>query len=502
MLFTTPEFFIFLTAVLIFIKIFRREHIQQAILLVASYFFYWYSGSIHVLLLAFVTLTSYYCGYMVFNSETIKKKKIWLIIGTLIPLAVLGYFKYIDFGIGSINSILAAIGITAQISLLNVALPVGISFFTFQALSYVFDIYLGRLEPEPKFHKYALFIAFFPQLVAGPIVRASEFLPQLKSKITITGENLQAGVTLIVWGLFKKMVIADNLAPFVDSAFADPMSFSSIILIMTVFAFGIQIYCDFSGYAHIAIGCARILGFKLPENFDMPYLASNIQLFWRKWHMTLSRFIKDYVYIPLGGNRCGHARTYLNLFASMALCGLWHGAAWTFVLWGAYHGLLLALHRYFIGEKKLFSESRFLKSGAGILLSILVTQILVFFGWLIFRANSFENLSVYVQAIFTSTSQFSPLIERAINSGIIDRAMIAGIIDLGIIAGIIGLVVLFILMMNKKFADTVHEILYLDYLGIISRQKIGYWIIYLVIFITMILFFSPPESPEFIYFAF
>ena len=484
MLFTTPEFFIFLTVVLISIELLRRELMQHALLLAASYFFYWYSGSIHVLLLAFVTLMSYYCGYQIYNADNAKKKKIWLIIGTLIPLAVLGYFKYIDWGIESINSILAAVGITAQISLLNVALPVGISFFTFQALSYVFDIYLGRLEPEPKFHKYALFIAFFPQLVAGPIVRASEFLPQLKNKIIITGDNLQAGVTLIVWGLFKKMVIADNLAPFVDSAFADPMSYSSFGLILVVFAFGIQIYCDFSGYAHIAIGCARILGFKLPENFDMPYLASNIQLFWRKWHMTLSRFIKDYVYIPLGGNRCGHARTYLNLFAAMLLCGLWHGAAWTFVLWGAYHGLLLALHRYFMGEKKLFSESRFMKSGAGLLFSILVTQVFVFFGWLIFRAGSFDNLMLYIQAIFISTIPRSSMTE------------------LGIAAGIFGLIVLFILMLNKKFADFIHEILYFDYLGIISRQKMRYWIIYLVILITMILVLSPPETPEFIYFAF
>ncbi len=484
MLFTTPEFFIFLTVVLIGIELLRKELWQQALLIAASYFFYWYSGSIHVLLLVFVTLTSYYCGYKVFNSETAKKKKIWLIIGTLIPLAVLGYFKYIDWGIESINSILSIIGITAQISLLNVALPVGISFFTFQALSYVFDIYLGRLEPEPKFHKYALFIAFFPQLVAGPIVRASEFLPQLKSKITITGENLQAGVTLIVWGLFKKMVIADNLAGYVDTAFALPMSYSSLGLILAVVAFGIQIYCDFSGYAHIAIGCARIFGFKLPENFDMPYLASNIQLFWRKWHMTLSRFIKDYVYIPLGGNRCGHSRTYLNLFASMLLCGLWHGAAWTFVLWGAYHGLLLALHRYFISEKKLFSESRFLNSGAGLLFSILVTQILVFFGWLIFRAESFENMQQYIQAILVSKIPYSSMTELAI------------------FVGIIGLIALFIMMTNRKFSEFVQDILYIDYLSIISRQKMRYWIFYIAFFGTMILALSPPETPEFIYFAF
>lgn len=484
MLFTTPEFFIFLTLVLILTELIRRELPQQAILLAASYFFYWYSGSIHVLLLAFVTITSYYCGDRIFKAADVKSKKIWLIIGTLIPLAVLGYFKYIDWGIESINSLLSAVGITAQLSLLNVALPVGISFFTFQALSYVFDLYLGRLEPEQKFHKYALFIAFFPQLVAGPIVRASEFLPQLKNKITITGDNLQAGVTLIVWGLFKKMVIADNLAPYVDSVFAYPSIYSSLGLILAVFAFGIQIYCDFSGYAHIAIGCARILGFKLPENFDMPYLASNIQLFWRKWHMTLSRFIKDYVYIPLGGNRCGHTRTYLNLFAAMLLCGLWHGAAWTFVLWGAYHGLLLAIHRYFIGEKKLFCESRFLKSGAGLLLSILVTQVLVFFGWLIFRAGSFDNLLLYVQSIFNSTTTTSSMT------------------DIVIITGIIGYIGLSLLMLNKRFAETFIEILYLDYLKIISRQKMKYWMIYLFIIVTLIIYLSPPETPEFIYFAF
>lgn len=484
MLFTTPEFFIFLIVVLIGIELIRKQLWQHLFLLAASYFFYWWSGSIHILLLVFVTLASFYCGYKVFKAQTKKNKRIWLIIGTIIPLAVLAYFKYIDWGIESINSIIAVFGVTAQIPLLNIALPVGISFFTFQALSYVFDIYLGKLEPEPKLYKYALFIAFFPALVAGPIVRASEFLPQLKNKIKITGANLQAGVTLIIWGLFKKMVIADNIAPIVNNAFSNPSGVTSIGIIAATILFGIQIYCDFSGYAHIAIGCARIFGFKIPENFDLPYLSRNIQVFWRKWHMTLSRFIRDYVYIPLGGNRKGHMRTYVNLFASMAICGLWHGAAWTFVIWGAYHGILLMIHRFFVGEKKIGTKSRFLNSNAGLFFSILVTQIFVFIGWMIFRANSLEDLAVCIQKIIFFDFQFSTFTKLAV------------------IAGVALIVILFVLMFSKRFASTVHKICYFDYLGLLSNQKIRYWVIYVAIFVAAIFLLAPPETPEFIYFAF
>lgn len=484
MLFTAPEFFIFLAVVILGIELLRKQLWQHLLLAVASYFFYWWSGSIHVLLLAFVTIASYLCGAKLFASGTEKKKKLWLAIGTIIPLAVLAYFKYIDWGIESINSITWLFGISAQIPLLNVILPVGISFFTFQALSYVFDIYLGKLEPERKFTRYLLFIAFFPALVAGPIVRASEFLPQLKDKIKITGANLQAGVTLIVWGLFKKMVIADNIAPTVNSVFSNPAGTSSIWIIFATILFGIQIYCDFSGYAHIALGCGRIFGFKLLENFDLPYFARNIQVFWRKWHMTLSRFIRDYVYIPLGGNRKGHARTYVNLLASMIICGLWHGAAWTFVIWGAYHGVLLLIHRFFVGEKKFGTKIDFFNSGAGLFLCVLFTQIFVFAGWLIFRAESFEDLFVCIQKIVFFDFMFSAL----------DR--------LALIAGLTLFAVFFVLMFSKKFAAIVHKICYFDYIGFCSGLKLRYWIIYIIVFVVVILLISPPDTPEFIYFAF
>lgn len=484
MLFTTPEYLIFFAVVVTLVLLLRKRLWQQCVLLAASYYFYWCSGSIHILLLVFVTFASYFCGAKIFSASTKKRKRFWLAIGTIIPILILVWFKYIDFGISSINSILGAVGIGVSIPLLNVLLPVGISFFTFQALSYVFDIYLGKLEHEPKFYKYALFIAFFPALVAGPIVRASEFLPQLKEKIHFSSDNLKVGVTLIVWGLFKKMVIADNIGSYVDTVFGNPGGYPSLYIAGATILFGIQIYCDFSGYAHIAIGCARCLGFRIPENFNLPYLAQNIQVFWRKWHMTLSRFILDYVYIPLGGNRKGHLRTYINLFASMVICGLWHGAAWTFVLWGAYHGILLLTHRYLVREKKWGTKSSFLASNVGILGKILVTQALVFFGWLIFRANNFGDLFTCVQKLIFFDFQFTTITKLAV----------AGCVAL--------LVVAFLIMANRRLAEFVKSVAVFDYLGFFARLKPYYWVAYIAILGFMILLLSPPDTPEFIYFAF
>ncbi|HJJ68099.1 MAG TPA: hypothetical protein O0X21_04310 [Methanocorpusculum sp.] len=484
MMFTTPEFFIFLVIVILLIELIRKRLWQQIILLIASYYFYWCSSSIHILLLIFVTLASYLCGWKIWKSETLKRKRIWLAVGTIIPLAVLAYFKYIDFGITQINNVLGFFSPGASIPLLEVLLPVGVSFFTFQALSYVFDIYLGKIEHEEKFYRYALFIAFFPALVAGPIVRASEFLPQLKSKICITGANLQAGVTLIIWGLFKKMVIADNIGKYVDIVYANPSGYPSLYVIAATILFGIQIYCDFSGYANIAIGVGRIFGFKIPENFDMPYFTRNIQIFWRKWHMTLSRFIRDYVYIPLGGNRKGHLRTYVNLFASMVICGFWHGAAWTFVIWGAYHGIMLLLHRYFVGERKWGASLKFLDSNPAVFVKVLITQALVFFGWMIFRANSLSDLMTCVQKIIFFDFQFS------------------GAMKVAVVGGILMVLVCFVLSFNKKIVELVKKIIFFDYMGYFSSQKVQYWVIYIVVFVALILLLAPPETPEFIYFAF
>lgn len=253
---------------------------------------------------------------------------------------------------------------------------------------------------------------------------------------------------------------------------------------MAIVFFGIQIYCDFSDYAHIAIGCARCLGFRIPENFNLPYLATNIQSFWRKWHMTLSRFIRDYVYIPLGGNRKGHVRTYANLLASMVICGLWHGAAWTFVLWGGYHGVLLLLHRYFIGEKKIGTASKFLASNPGLLTKILITQALVFFGWMIFRANSFDDLLICIQKIIFFDFQFSTFTRLAVLGG-------TGLILLA-----------FVVMANKRLATFAKTAAVYDYLSFCARLRPFYWTFYIAVLGFAILLLSPTETPEFIYFAF
>lgn len=499
-MFTTPEFFIFLVIVILLIELIRHHFWQQVILIIASYFFYWWSGSIHVLLLLFVTITSYFCGYKLFKAETKKLKRVWLIIGIIIPLAVLAYFKYVDWGIVQLNSLLGVCGIDGSIPVLGIALPIGISFFTFQALSYVLDIYLKKIEHEPKFHRYLLFIAFFPALVAGPIVRASEFLPQLKNKIHISGENIQIGVTLILWGLFKKMVIADNVGSYVDTIYSNPAGASSVTIILGTILFAVQIYCDFSGYAHIAIGTARIFGFKLPENFNMPYFAHNVQDYWNRWHMTLSRFIRDYVYYPLDyaltkfnrrhiSNKKIRAKAnewavYLSLIVAMALCGLWHGAGWTFIIWGVYFGVLLALYTFFIRYKKFGTKSKFLASNPGLLVKLIFCQFWVLLGFMIFRANSLDDLMTCLQKIIFFDGSFTTLTKLAV-------------------IGIIGLIILaFIVMSIKPLAEKVKKICLFDYLGFISHVKLRYWLIFIVVIVAAVLLLAPPETPEFIYFAF
>jgi len=317
MLFNSLEFIVFLFIILVGLYLIKRRQYQHLFLLIGSYFFYWYTSSDLLLLLILVTIVTYYCGNAAYYAENKPKKRIYLAIGTIIPLIILGYFKYFNFFLQSFEGLN---GTTTPF--LDIILPIGISFYTFQGLSYVFDLYRGTLTPATSFKEYALFVTFFPQLVAGPIVRASEFLPQLKNKIEITPGNLQLGISLILWGLMKKVLIADNISPLVNEVFSYPLGQTSFYIIAATILFGIQIYCDFSGYSDIAIGCAIAMGLQLPQNFLRPYLSRSPTEFWRRWHMTLGRYIKDYLYIPLGGNRKGHFRTYVNLITTMLICGM------------------------------------------------------------------------------------------------------------------------------------------------------------------------------------
>lgn len=361
-----------------------RQTAGHVVLLAASYIFYgWWDARFCTLLMG-ITLIA-------FSSAARKDEtrpgasRAALIIGVGTPLLVLGVFKYYDF---FVDSFCQAFHITNSAAL-QLILPVGISFYTFQSLSYTIDVYNGRIEKEQSFLRFALYISFFPQLVAGPIVKAADFLPQLAQQRKITLRRMEEGVQIFAFGMFKKLVLADNLSLFVDEVYRTPDIYHSGTVLLAVVSYGIQIYMDFSGYSDMAIGCARCLGYDLNKNFDLPYLSRNVSEFWKRWHISLSGWLQQYLYIPLGGNRKGTVRTYINLMVTMLLGGLWHGANWTFVIWGGLHGAALCIHKCFLrlaGNRKEQPSH-----GAAALCSILLTDAFVLLCWIFFRAGSVEQ---------------------------------------------------------------------------------------------------------------
>lgn len=404
MLFNTIEFLVFFTLVLTGIAIYKNRNYQHFLLLGASYFFFFYSSNYLISLLIASTLMDYYLGKAIWNSKSLQRKKALLIASMAGNLGLLGFFKYANFGIDQFNSLGSSFGWT-NLEFLNIALPIGISFYTFQTMSYTIDIYRGKLTPSNSLKEFALFVSFFPQLVAGPIVRASEFLPQLREKIEnqnfhgnlrqiiIHNTNLKLGVTIMAFGFFKKMFFADNIAPLANHIFNAPIGHESFTIILGAIAFGIQIYSDFSGYSDIAIGAALILGFKLPINFNKPYFATSPSDFWRRWHISLSSWLRDYLYIPLGGNKKSASRTYFNLATVMFLGGLWHGASWNFVVWGMLHGLYLAVHKIILDKVPFLKNHSFFRTKIGFVISILATQYLIFLTWIAFRVKDFDDLT-------------------------------------------------------------------------------------------------------------
>jgi D-alanyl-lipoteichoic acid acyltransferase DltB (MBOAT superfamily) len=316
-----------------------------------------------------------------------RARQLLLAASIVANLGVLGFFKYADFLVESVSAVLTQLGVVIQARTLGLVLPVGISFYTFQSMSYTIDVYRRELPATRHLFQFLAYVSFFPQLVAGPIERAKHLLPQFGRTVVITTAMLEEGVWLILWGFFKKVVIADNLAPLADLVYGDTRFTAPAVLLGTL-AFALQIYCDFSGYSDIARGLARVLGFDIMWNFDLPYAASSLREFWRRWHISLSSWLRDYLYIPLGGNRLGSMRTYLNLMVTMLLGGLWHGAAWNFVLWGLWHGLGLAVQRAWSGDHPppAISKTRRTAGWIGTLLFVL-------YGWLLFRARSFTQIA-------------------------------------------------------------------------------------------------------------
>ena len=387
MIFTEPVFVIFLAAALGGYWLLKLNEARLGVLLAASAIFYGWWNAWLLGLIGFVIVLSWLTANKVAALEVgSKARRRWLAFGITLNLAVLAVFKYFNFFRESGEEMIRAMGFTPDWPTINILLPVGISFYVFQAISYIVDTARGDMLAEPRLRRVALYIAFFPQLVAGPIVRAASFFPQMERAKTLSGGLIAAGARAFILGFVYKAGFADNLAPLVDPVYGgDDLSvWSNAALIGATIAFAAQIYFDFAGYSLMAIGVARWFGFFIPMNFNYPYIAASIQDFWRRWHISLSSWLRDYLYIPLGGSRAGKWMTYRNLMITMLLGGLWHGAAWTFVAWGFLHGAGLAVHRYVFGNTGKW---------LGVGLSILATQVFVLLTWVAFRAESFADMT-------------------------------------------------------------------------------------------------------------
>lgn len=401
MLFNSWEFLVFLPLVVgVYYTLAHRG--QNLFLLLASYFFYGWWDYRFCGLLALSTIVDYLVSQRMAQAEGSRRKHL-LWISLITNLGILGFFKYFNFFVDSAGGLLGSLGMQANMPVLQVILPVGISFYTFQTLSYSIDVYRGRLEPSKNPIDFALYVSFFPQLVAGPIERATHLLPQIQRKRTVCWDQLCSGGQLIFLGFVKKLLIADVVAGPVNEIFADPGSQSSMTLLIGLYLFSIQIYCDFAGYSDIARGCARILGIDLMRNFEHPYFSTSITEFWRRWHISLSGWLRDYLYIPLGGNRKGVVKTYRNLMLTMLLGGLWHGANWTFVVWGALHGLYLSVHKFFLGDRRAETELR-TRTPIGWVRDLglmFVTFNLVALTWIFFRAENVSAAWIYLTGILS-----------------------------------------------------------------------------------------------------
>ena len=489
MLFTTPEFIIFFISVLAVISAIKFRRFQHLFIVGSSYFFFYFSNNYLITLLIFSTLLDYYVGKAIYAAKDKKRKKILLISSLAGNLGLLGFFKYADFAILQFNILGQELNLNPDIPFLNLAIPIGISFYTFQTITYTVDIYREKLKPSDSVWEFALFVSFFPQLVAGPILRASHFLPQLREKIsnnnistrlrtiTIHDTALRFGITLMAMGFFKKMFFADNVAPMVNEIFNVPYGLESFSVIIGAIAFGVQIYCDFSGYSDIAIGAALILGFNIPANFNKPFFATSPSDYWSRWHISLSTWVRDYVYYPLVfKHRRSSIVVFSSLLFSMLLMGLWHGASWNFLIWGGLHGIFLAV---FTVLRKKYSKpvEPFFKSKFGKIFSIIITQYLVFFTFIAFRVQDLDALPY----LFYKYLVWDFAINETVQ--ILSHNQIPIIL-------IVGFFILHYISYKKNIVKTLSEI------------KIVYWMGILLGMITLILFFYDLSPEEFIYFRF
>ena len=485
-LFNSFAFLYFSIAVFLGLLILKHRDYQYLFLLAASYFFYYYSSGLIFVLIIYITLLNYYCAKGIFTAARDQIRKTYFIVGIIGSLSILALFKYTNFSIKTINVLGGWLGYPADLPFLHLILPIGISFYAFQAVSYLTDVYRKKMEPEKSLLKFSLYMAFFPHLLAGPIVRAAHFLPQLTlERIKITADNFKRGVTLIMWGLVKKAVIADNIAQFVIIFFQDPTQYpGSLPVILGAIGFAIQVYCDFSGYTDIAIGLARVVGIDFPLNFDKPFFSRSIAEFWKRWHISLSNWFRDYLFHPLMSLRKGISMwwLYCSIFIVYLVSGLWHGAGWNFVVWGALHGVFLMVgmmterwrirFHAWIGLTKIPRVHNFIK--------IMVTLYLVVFSLLLFRLYNAKNIMYTARNfLFPDLSQWSAQLDSLLPAFQISFFFI---------------VVFMVIHIYTYFRrDTLKQI---------ADKGIFEWIIYLLGMCLILYFFSASGSTPFVYFQF
>ena len=396
MIFSSGIFlWLFAAFIVVYLLLQRRTTARLMFVTLFSYYFYYKSSGTYFFLLAVVTVSDFLLALLMEHTVTRWKRKLWVVVSLCVNLGLLCYFKYTNFLLECWASLTGG-----SFSMLDIFLPVGISFFTFQSLSYTIDVYRREIKPLTNLLDYAFYVSFFPQLVAGPIVRARDFIPQIRRPLFVSDEMFGRGIFLIVSGLFKKAVISDYISVnFVERIFDNPTLYSGVENLMGVYGYALQIYCDFSGYSDMAIGIALLLGFHFNINFDSPYKSASVTEFWRRWHISLSSWLRDYLYISLGGNRKGKVRQYVNLIITMFLGGLWHGASWNFVLWGVLHGVALAVHKFWrsLTGRKKGEQSHGIRRFFG----VVVTFHFVCFCWIFFRNADFATSVDMLRQIFT-----------------------------------------------------------------------------------------------------
>ncbi|WBW98640.1 MBOAT family O-acyltransferase [Oceanirhabdus sp. W0125-5] len=491
MLFNSFEFFIFFPLVTIAYFIIPHKY-RWALLLGASYYFYMVLKPEYIILIIISTVIDYFASIMMEKQDDKKKRKKFLYLSLVSNLGLLFFFKYFNFFNDSIRAVVELFNLQYSIRSFDIFLPMGISFYTFQTLSYTIDVYRGRRKAERNFGIFALYVTFFPQLVAGPIERSDRLLPQFYEKHEFDYDRVVSGLRRMLWGFFKKMVIADKIAVIVDKVYDSPQGYSGFPLILATVCFAIQIYCDFSGYSDIAIGSARILGFNLMENFKTPYFSKSISEFWKRWHISLSSWFKDYVYIPLGGNKVKIGRVYFNLFITFLISGLWHGTNWTFVIWGALHGVYLIIGRMTKPVKNIIFRSLRLDKIPVLnvihgMIQRIITFSLVCYGWIFFRGNSIND------AMYISKNIFKNLGDMKSLTYIKNTVLNLGLDKQELIILFISVAILFLAQLISKRDDAIEN---MQYKPILLRWGAYYFILIIIVF------FGVFKGGQFMYFQF